>query len=552
MYLQEKLRRQSVKMKEIPLKAPRYLRCIYFLFVTVALFNLQQSNAQELIPYRKGASWGFADAKQRIVIACVYEEVKPFLEDLAKVKKNGKWGLIDLDGKLFLPCAYDIIYAASKAGRVVVAVGGDKSGHGGKWGFSPQYKGEEINLEYDLIRESGIENLLTVQKGKYWGAISNLGNIVIPIEYEIERLEDHQFQDAALNPLQQSSLLGESPTSYLKLSFQEGYARVRKNGKWGYINQFGNPAIPCGHDFLGELKEGLICAIKRDSVGYKLGFINLQNEWVIPPSYQVLGEAYKFQYFQNGVAPVAQNGKWGFINAQNQLVVSCQYGQVKPFAEGRALVSLSSSTLQTPWQVINLQGKVIFELPKDATPIDSRFWEGALRIRQPQGISYLNVLGMPIGKEYFAEAQNFQGGLAQVALQEDDNLKWGVLRKNGTWTVPPQYEFVGKFFERFLKDAFIATLNGKTGLVNAKNQILIPFEYEDIHLPLYERPEIFFRYGLVAVKKNNLWGYIDFKNKTAIPFQFEDAQAFEGGFAKVMFEGQGAYLNRRGKLFVEK
>ncbi len=552
MYLQEKLRQQFVKIKKANLELAIYLKCAYLLFVTVWLVDFQQLQAQNLIPYRKGMYWGFADAKQRIVIECEYEEVKPFLVDLAKVKKQGKWGLIDQEGKLFLPCDYDIIYAASKTGRVVVARGGDKSGHGGKWGFSPQYKGEEIALEYDLIRESGIENLLTVQKGNRWGAISNIGNIVIPIEYEIERIEDHQFEDLSFNPLQQNQDFEENLANYLKLSFQENYARVRKNGKWGYINQFGNPIIPCEYDFLGELKENLICAIISDSLGRRMGFINLQNQWVVPPTYEVLGEAYKHQYFQNGVVALLKEGKWGFVNAQNQEVVLFQYGQVKSFAEGRALVSLSSSTLQTPWQVIDLKGKMIFALPNDAQPIDTRFREGTLRIKQSSGITYLNVLGMPIGKQHFVEAQNFQNGLAQVAIQKEGQLKWGVLSKNGTWAIPPEYDFEGQFYERFMRDSFVAMLKGKKGLVNAKNQILIPFEYDDIHLPFQERPEIFFRYGLVAVKKDDKWGYIDFKNKTVIPFQFEDAQAFEGDFAKVKIAGKYCYINRKGKQFMEE
>lgn len=553
MYLQEKLRGQLVKVEKSKLRPVLCLMCRYLWIVTLLLIAHSQSlEAQNLIPYRKGTQWGFADEKQRVVIACEYEEAKPFLADLAKVKKQGKWGLIDKEGKLFLPCAYDIIYAASKVGRVVVAVGGDKSGHGGKWGFSPQYKGEEIALEYDLIRESGIENLLAVKKGNYWGAISNLGNIVIPIEYEIERIEDHQLEALALNPLQQSQTFEGDVNSYLKLAFQENYARVRKNGKWGYINQFGNPIIPFEYDFLGELKEGFICAIKSDSSGHKLGFINLQNEWQILPTYEVLPETYKYQYFQNGLAPVLKEGKWGFVDTQNQVVVPFQYGQVQPFAEGRALVSQQNSVLKTDWQVIDLKGKVVFELPKDAKPIDTRFWEGALRIEQPQGIRYLNVLGMPIAKEHFAQAQNFYKGFAQVAIQQEGKLKWGVLNKNGTWAIPPVYDFEGQFYERFLRDSFVASLKGKKGLVNVKNQILIPFEYEDIHLPFYERPEIFFRYGLVAVKKNNQWGYIDFKNKTVISFQFEDAQAFEGDFAKVILQGQEAYINRKGKPFIEK
>ncbi len=527
----------------------------WMLFCVLSFGAAQAVYAQDLVPYRKANQWGFADEKRKIVIPCDFEEVQPFLIDLAKVKKDGKWGLISKDGKTFLPCQYDIIYAASKLGRVVVAQGGDQSGHGGKWGFVRKYAGQEIELTYDLIRECGIDNLLGVKKEGRWGAISGQDNVVIPTLYEVERVSEHSFEEASSSPtfLRADNLHTSNPTkSYLKLEFEEGLARVRKDGKWGFLNRYGNAVIPCVYDFLGELRQGLVCAIVSDSLGIKkMGVLNGKNEWIIPPEYDFSEAFYKEQLFRDALIPVCRAGKWGFINTKNEIAIPLQYPQVKPFAEGKALVNLSSSSIKAQWQLIDKAGKSIFEFKEGVSPVDKRYWEGAFRVLENGQMYFLNLKGEKIGTESFEKTKIFKNGLVQVACLREGTLKWGVLQISGAWAIPPEYDFEEDFYLRFLRDTFVAKKNGKWGIVSPKNEVILPFEYEGIQLPFYERPEIFFRYGLVAVKKDGKWGYVNFKNKVEIPFKYLAAQAFEGAYARVKTSAGWGYIDQKGKEFFE-
>lgn len=57
--------------------------------------------------------------------------------------------------------------------------------------------------------------------------------------------------------------------------------------------------------------------------------------------------------------------------------------------------------------------------------------------------------------------------------------------------------------------------------------------------------------GLLAVKRNGLWGYADRNLNLVIPFQFTDAYDFEGShFGKVKAGGQFYYINEKGEYII--
>ena len=53
----------------------------------------------ELIPYRIGDKWGYADRNKKIVIPVKYDYADVFREGLGKVTLNKKTGFIDKNGK---------------------------------------------------------------------------------------------------------------------------------------------------------------------------------------------------------------------------------------------------------------------------------------------------------------------------------------------------------------------------------------------------------------------------------------------------------------------
>ena len=61
------------------------------------------------------------------------------------------------------------------------------------------------------------------------------------------------------------------------LSFSEGLATVKLDGKYGFINTKGKEVIPCKYDYAGEFSEGLA----KVGLDGKDGYINTKGKLVI-------------------------------------------------------------------------------------------------------------------------------------------------------------------------------------------------------------------------------------------------------------------------------
>ena len=52
-------------------------------------------------------------------------------------------------------------------------------------------------------------------------------------------------------------------------NFSEGLARVKKDGKWGYMNKEGEEVIPCKYDSVLDFSEGL-AIVKKDGKAFTI------------------------------------------------------------------------------------------------------------------------------------------------------------------------------------------------------------------------------------------------------------------------------------------
>jgi hypothetical protein len=476
-------------------------------FIKIILFNLVfftfilqlnglSAQTPALIPYRKGDKWGFVNQDFKIIIPCYYEETKPFLNDLAEVKKNGKWGLIDRKGQSFLPCEYDLIYASHKNGPLVVCLGGDQAGHRGKWGFVKKYEGQVIDLPYDLIRESGIENLLAVKKGNVWGVINLQGQIILPIQYTISEEEEKE----AFAEINAQSIDNQAFT-YPKLKFIHNTAKVKYNGKWGLLNQYGNPLIPFEYEKLGTLNEGLINAQK--------------------------------------------GGKWGYLNLSNQTVIPFQWAEAFPFQNEVALVNTSLSALNPDYQVINKSSEIIFKIPTDYKILDPSFSQGLLRVKIKEKYHFLDKKGQLQGEFDFVE--KFKGKLCPAVK----NGKLGWVNAKMETIIPFEYNTTqnGRPLYQTSGELIALCQNTKWGVRNLKNKVLLNFIYDSVLLPTTQDYQIQPDEALFGVKINDKWGFVNHKQKIIIAPKYDKISPFTDGLAKVRYQGKLGYIDKKGREY---
>jgi len=205
-------------------------------------------------------------------------------------------------------------------------------------------------------------------------------------------------------------------------SFHDGYAIVRQYGKWGFINQRGVEVIPPEtFDFVGEYSEGLAIFCKDN----RYGFIDRKGKIIIDPQYDLVWN------FTKGRAKVFQNQRYGFINKRGNEIVPVKYDLIYSYRNGVALAKQNSK-----WSFINEKGEEIVELFYDY------IWD--------------------------EDASGF--------LKVFKNNKYGFINNKGEEIILPKYDYA----EDFLHDVSIVRQNGLFGLIDRFGKEVVPVAYKSI------------------------------------------------------------------------
>ena len=165
------------------------------------------------------------------------------------------------------------------------------------------------------------------------------------------------------------------------------------------------------------------------------------------------------------------------------------------------------------------------------------FHEGLARVKKGDKYGFIDKLGHEIIPCKYDDADDFEYGIARIKIGE----KEGLIDIQGKIVVACKFDYIGSFD----KDSTAsARINGVTGKINVKGEVVIPFEYEECGD---------FRDGLALVRKDNLYGFIDRKNNLVIPCKYEDTYngiGFSDGLAGVKYEENWGYIDTTGKIII--
>ncbi|MCX7880103.1 MAG: WG repeat-containing protein [Ignavibacteria bacterium] len=291
------------------------------------------------------------------------------------------------------------------------------------------------------------------------------------------------------------------------LGYNEGFIRVniKYNNKpyWAYIDLDGNVLVVSGVSYLFNFHNGRALAVKyfkgkgKDSVEneeYKFGFINYQGKVVIPLIYQDATE------FSEGLAFVKNEQVRGYIDTTNRLVISLDTIAGNKFKEGLADVN-TKNMIQG---FIDTQGKLVIPLEYHLV---NPFSEGLAFAIKGDTFGFLNKEGLfeftvdgYIAKE-FKEGLNFVGKF----INQDSDLRWALINRNGEKITDYIYEDVKEFSE-----------------------------------------------GFAVVKLNGKWFFIDGAGNKIFDKDFVFVDSFANGLAWISTkDGKCGYINKNGNLVIE-
>jgi WG containing repeat len=146
------------------------------------------------------------------------------------------------------------------------------------------------------------------------------------------------------------------------------------------------------------------------------------------------------------------DGKRGYLDNENKVVIQPQFHYASKFSEGLAAVALDFSNYfkqykySLKWGYIDKNGQVIIPLKFERV---GQFREGLAPVAVDYAgkWGYINKKGQYVIPPTFGEAEEFSEGLAAVAVDVDDNYKWGFINKNGKVIIPLKFDIVEAFHD---------------------------------------------------------------------------------------------------------
>jgi hypothetical protein len=190
------------------------------------------------------------------------------------------------------------------------------------------------------------------------------------------------------------------------------------------------------------------------------------------------------EYNENGYTWVAnkllENGKevykYGFVDGNGNKITEIKYDSAGNFFEKRVGVSIGEKS-----GFIDANRQLIVPLIYDDV---THFQNGFACVKLNEKFGFIDDTGVEIIKPKYDHYFEFnEQGIASVAniVGTNGNLninKYGLINKS----VPIEYDGIGIFYD--YKEPTIAIIKNesKSGIVNAKGEILIPLKYDDIDI----------------------------------------------------------------------
>jgi len=256
-----------------------------------------------------------------------------------------------------------------------------------------------------------------------------------------------------------------------------------------------------------------------------------------------------------GLLPIQQGGKWGYINRSGEVVIKPQFDSAEPFADGLAFVRYpprkkplkpgeKTAELAEGMGFIDHTGKVVIELDNPLHLNGESFSEGLTKFwtwdpGKGNLYGYIDTTGKVVIKAQFTDAYSFVDGLAAICTEWQ---KCGFINKAGDFVIEPKYRVAHSFREGLALAGYEYLL---IGFVNKNGEMVIEPQFGNL-------VGTGFSEGLSVVAYEwGKFGYINTEGAIVIPMQFEMAQPFSDGLAAVRVDSKWGYIDKTGNFVIK-
>jgi len=407
-----------------------------------------------------GTKQGLIDRELKPAWPADYDYIGSVKNDLIPIKKYNKWGLVDINQSEIIPFGFDSLLWDGE-----LAFGLDQLTGKKQWSVFNIAEKTKAPKKYDSVERLN-NTFIKIKKNGYFGLLTREGREIIHCVYDsiLELKKDlvcilfkGQFGIVSVNEdwiLPPQTFPIQLVNSQFFLEHQSRNVFLKSfSGDIIYFTE--NPLEVREDCLLEHLPSGFIKRVGFDGVEIK----NIDHNSAHALSGETISnsEVAGLRLFQS-------EGKFGFKDEQERLIIPNRYDSLKPFSD-----KMAGFKLLGKWGYINTDDKIIVN-------------------------------------PSFDMAGYFINGFAIVAK----NKKYGVIDKKGTVRLSLQYDSITP-----AKDKLLIYLAGKTGLATAEGKILVEPRYD--YLQILSNDQL-------LVKLDQQFGIISFDGLSIVPIIYSSIQ----------------------------
>ena len=209
-------------------------------------------------------------------------------------------------------------------------------------------------------------------------------------------------------------------------------------------------------------------------------------------------EKKEIEDYPNGLFPIKEYGKWGYINSAGLKVIKCQFDEVNEFSNGLAGVLIDSA-----WGFIDTTGKIIIE-PK------------------------------------FYRVADFSDGLCNVTIKKDTVFQNAFIRTDGSLAFISEYRNISPF----VYGRATVEINNEVCVIDTIGKIVF-----NTHYPYSGGSP--FKDGIVHVWSGDSTKYFDIDGNLLLHLDGMGHDSFDQGIAKIRNNNKAAYINKKGEVVIQ-
>lgn len=486
----------------------------------------------------EGGKFGYVDLAGNEVIPVQYGYIGPFNE--ANVALVNKGGGIDADGN-FTGGKYGFVNSAGKVlTEPVYSFAGDFDDNGFCW----VNKGGNVYVSDKKTEEEISEKVKkatigVTDKGKIFAKQAEIEDEVLGTKYDIfgNRIVGGKFGFVNLSGRE------IVPVKYTRTSdtFVEGRAWVAAK-KYGYVDETGRELTGLRYDGASDFHNGVAQVMMEDKKrGPLYGLVDISGRELTLQEYAEIGRMDDgFAYVKSFPAQDKDHrkvpAKYGFIDDSGTLLTELKYDGVGAISDGVAICRIKSDLGYvdchgreiTPFGLLEARsfenGVAWVKVGDEDAPANSK-GSAVVSTGHTKGggsdgkYGLIDAKGIALTDFIFSKAENQSEGLMAVAVPE---AGCGWIDLNGNFVISTQYQDVGSFHG----GVATAETDGKWGLVDKDNNVLVDFTYDE----LFNH----FDGDVVGVRLDSKWGGVDFSGNIVVPFKCDKKEEV-GGISRDMY-----------------